>query len=125
MRDLESWIKELIDKNELWRFYKSREFMQLRDEVLSEQHHECYLCRQEGKITRATIVHHVKHVRDYPRLALSKYYIDEDGNKQIQLMCVCFKCHEVKCHPNRFKDSRNKQNEDRNKEINNKYPERW
>lgn len=120
MRDLESWIKELIDKNELWRFYKSREFMQLRDEVLSEQHYECYLCRQEGKITRATIVHHVKHVRDYPRLALSKYYIDEDGNKQIQLMCLCAK-HHNQVHPEKFKDKKDKNS----KVVDERFKERW
>lgn len=91
--DLKEWINELIEKDELWRFYKSREFMRLREEVLREQHYECQICRAKGKITKATVVHHVKHVRDYPELALSKYYIDEYGNKQRNLIGVCSPCH--------------------------------
>lgn len=120
MRDLVSWIKELIDKNELWRFYKSREFMQLREEVLNEQHHECYYHRQKGQIVKGKICHHIYHVRDYPQYALSKYVVDENGEKHINLICVCHKCHETICHPDRLKkDNKN------NKDIETKYPEKW
>ena len=34
---LEIWIKELINENKLWKFYKSKYWMQLKDEVLKEQ----------------------------------------------------------------------------------------
>ena len=76
-KDLVKWINELIEKDELWRFYKSSEFMRLREEVLREQHYECQICRAEGKIVKATIVHHVNFVRNRPDLALSKYYTYE------------------------------------------------
>ena len=92
-KDLVKWINELIEKDELWRFYKSSEFMRLREEVLREQHYECQICRAEGKIVKATIVHHIYHVRDYPQYALSKYVIDENGEKQKNLISVCLPCH--------------------------------
>ena len=44
---LEKWIKELIAKNELWRFYKSKywagnkDTKGLKNEILEEQHYEC------------------------------------------------------------------------------------
>ena len=125
MRDLESWIEQLIRDNQMYKFYKSRSWIELKNSVMEEQHYECYYCKQKGKITKAYLVHHIYHVRDYPQYALSKYVIDENGEKHINLVCVCHSCHENICHPNRFKDSRDKQNEDRTKEINKKYPERW
>ena len=44
-RELEVWIQELIEKDELWRFYKSKEFRHLKEEVLKEQHYECQICK--------------------------------------------------------------------------------
>lgn len=115
---LERYINELIDKNELWRFYKSKEWMQLKEEVLQEHHYECYMCRQQGKITKADCVHHDMRVRDYPRLALSKTYIDKEGNEQINLMPLCNKDHN-RVHYNEKIGKSNKENKD---EIN---QERW
>lgn len=40
-KELVDWIEELIDVDELWRLYKSKEFRKLKEEVLREQHHEC------------------------------------------------------------------------------------
>lgn len=117
MNNLVTWIKELIDKDELWRFYKSKEFIDVRKEVFDEQHNECYYHRKKGKIVKGTICHHIYHVRDYPQYALSKYVIDEDGRRTINLICVCHKCHENICHPDRFKKNK--------KIISDKYEERW
>lgn len=46
---LESWIKELMEQQKLWKFYKSKYWMQLKDEVLKEQKHECQECLKHGK----------------------------------------------------------------------------
>lgn len=81
--NLVAWINKLIDEDELWKFYKSKEFMKLRKEVLRENHFECLECKRKGLITKATTVHHIKHVREFPHLAL-----DKDN-----LLPVCKACH--------------------------------
>lgn len=116
MKDLVGYINKLIEKDELWRFYKSKEWITLRDNVLMEQHNECQKCKDRGIIKRydtdskgkkklITTVHHERHVRDYPELALSKYYIDENGIKRRQLNTICKACHNNE-HPE--KQIRNK-----------------
>ena len=91
---LGTYIRELIKDDNLVRFYKSREWRELRDEVLSEHHYECQECLKQGKYTRATMVHHVQEVRKRPDLALSKTYVDGKGNEHKQLLPVCIPCHE-------------------------------
>ena len=91
--ELVRWIAELIEEDKLYRFYKSRAFVELRAKVLEEAHHECYYCRQKGKVTKATIAHHCYYVREYPQYALSQYVIDEEGMHQ-NLVAVCHRCHE-------------------------------
>lgn len=72
MRDVEQWIRGLIRDNKLDRFYNSSTWERLRDQVKAEQHNECQLCRQAGVYGPPDIVHHIKHVRQYPELALDK-----------------------------------------------------
>lgn len=112
MENLENWINSLIKEDKLYKFYKSKEFQRLREEVLKEQHFECQNCKKIGKLTivaerfkKSGVVHHVIEVRKNPNLALSKYYFDRDGKKQKQLIVLCNACHE-KVH-NRFEE-RNK-----------------
>lgn len=99
--ELVKWINELIEKDELWRFYKSTEFRRLKEEVLREQHYECQECKKLGKITEAEIVHHVQFVRKYPELALSKYYTYK-GKQYKNLVALC-KPHHNKAHPEKMK----------------------
>ena len=120
MQDLVNWIKELIDSNQLYKFYKSKYWIELKNEVLEEYHCECSMCRARGKIVRAVTVHHVNHLRDRPDLALSKYYIDKDGNKQRNLIPLCAKCHN-QAHPEKLEKARDKNK----KQIDSKYEERW
>ena len=101
-KDLVTWINYLISVNQLDRFYHSQYFRKVRKEVLREQHYECQRCKEKGTlrivkdtIKRSGVVHHIKYVRDYPHLALSKYYIDEYGNKQKNLIVLCNECHEI------------------------------
>lgn len=91
-RELVKWIENLKQDNELWKFYKSKEFRHLKDEVLEEQHYECQKCKEDGIITKADTVHHIQFVRKYPELALSKYYTYK-GKQYRNLIAVCKSCH--------------------------------
>lgn len=91
-QELIAWIHDLIDRDELWKFYKSKEFRRLKEDVLKEQHNECQICKQSGIITRADTVHHVQYVRNHPELALSKTF-RRNGNEQRNLIAVCKSCH--------------------------------
>lgn len=67
----------------------------LRGDVLRLDMNECQLCKARGRYSKATIVHHVKHLRDRPDLALSLF--DPDTGER-QLISVCKTCHERE-HP--------------------------
>ena len=106
-------IRDLIQTNELWRFYKSREWIRLKTQILKANHYECAECRRHGIITRydtdseghvrlLSTVHHVCHVRDHPELALSRYYKDyETGEMKPNLIPVCKPCHAL-LHPEKL-----------------------
>lgn len=110
----EQWIRELIGRGELWKFYKSKDWKKLKAQVLRDHHYECSECRKLGKITRYDIsedgtkrklstVHHVCHVRDHPELAMSRWYKDyETGEMRENLIPVCKACHN-KLHPEKQK----------------------
>ena len=93
---LEEWILKLIEEDKLWKFYKDKRFIALKEDVLKEQRHECQMC---GKT--ADTVHHVQFVRKHPRLALSRYYYF-NGQKKRNLIAVCKSCHNL-CHPEKRK----------------------
>ena len=99
---LVKWINELIAKDELWRFYKHelwsgskrKKIKGLKNEVLEEQHCECRICKEErADVTTATTVHHMKEVKKFPALALSRFYYDEQGIRQLNLIAICDDCH--------------------------------
>lgn len=86
-------LKKLILEGKVSKFYESRQWKQLSRQVIAEYHGECFLCRQQKKLTRAVLVHHVRPLREYPELAYSRTYRDK-GGEYIQLMPLCFECHE-------------------------------
>lgn len=89
-------LQGLIQDGAEARFYWWSEWReQLRPDVLRLDHYECQLCKARGRYARATIVHHVKHLRDRPDLALSVW--DPDTGER-QLVSVCKACHERE-HP--------------------------
>lgn len=120
--ELKSWIEELIREGQLWKFYKSKSWIELKEEVLKENHYECAECRRLGKITRYDVdedgnkklistVHHVQFVRKHPALALSKTY-NFGGKTYRNLIPVCKACHN-KLHPEKRRKSRTKRDDDR------------
>ncbi len=72
-------------------WYNSAAWGRTRDKVLRLDHYECQRCKEMGKYSKAAIVHHVKHLRDRPDLALS-IWDEETGERQ--LVSVCKQCHE-------------------------------
>lgn len=87
-------LQQLIADNRLDLFYNSRAWRRLAREVKQAQNNECQRCKVCGRYTPANIVHHVQFLRERPDLAYSRYYLDEHGNNQIQLIALCFACHE-------------------------------
>lgn len=109
---LAAYIDDLIAKGEIWKFYKSKSWIRLKQQILQENHFECRICKQQGIITRYDIgedgsrrllstVHHVNEVRRHPELALCRSFIDRDGRRQDNLIPVCKACHN-KLHDRTF-----------------------
>ena len=76
-------------------FYWWPEWQQLRGDVLQLDRFECQRCKARGRYRKATIVHHVQHLKERPDLALSIW--DPDSGER-QLISVCKACHEAE-HP--------------------------
>lgn len=109
--NLSSYIRQLIEQDKLYKFYKSKEWIELRDDVLRSNHYECQHCLRHGKYTRAVMVHHVNEVRKRPDMALSKTYIDKEGREQKNLVPLCFACHEAE--HDRFEKARTEQGKEK------------
>ena len=95
-------IQQLIASGNIHKFYVSPEWRRLRREVLAADKGECQICKAKGFYKPANHVHHVNYVRKHPELALSKTYVDDDGNVKRNLVSVCKECHETVCHPERL-----------------------
>lgn len=90
-------INEWVKDNKPIKFYKSYEWRLRRKDVLALDKWECQMCKARGKYSKAVVVHHVKHLKDRPDLAMQIY----DGDQR-QLISLCRSCHE-ECHPERLK----------------------
>ena len=84
-------IVEIIASGNLDRFYKSSEWLEQRAKALRRDNNECQKCKHEGRVSSAQCVHHIKHLKTNPELAL-------DINNLISL---CNSCHNVE-HPEKL-----------------------
>ena len=88
------WVRRMA--NNSWRgwnaFYHTSKWQNKRKQIMRRDHNQCMMCRDKGRFTRASTVHHLKHLRDYPELALT------DDN----LISLCSGCHE-EVHPEKHK----------------------
>lgn len=99
---LDVWIRHLIREDKIYLFYKSDDWLELRDEVMKDAHYECQHCLKNGIYKRAEMVHHINEVRKRPDLALTREFTDAITNEKIiNLIALCNSCHE-KEHPDRF-----------------------
>lgn len=79
-------IRTLADKSPYgWRaFYRTQVWEKKRKSILQRDHYACQECKRHGRYTRANTVHHIRHLKEEPELAL------EDTN----LESLCRDCHE-------------------------------
>ena len=87
---LDDFLKDIKKGNES-RFYKSRLWRNKRNEIMRRDNNECQSCKEKGKMKPADVVHHIKHLKDHPYLAL------ENDN----LISLCHRCHYHKHSKNR------------------------
>lgn len=93
-------LRDLIDAGEEQKFYSWKVWEHLSAQVRTRlDNSECQKCKARGKYSPAEIVHHVKHLRDRPDLALSIF--DPDTGER-QLLSLCRACHELE-HPERMR----------------------
>lgn len=96
-------LREWIESGNVHRFYLTGEWKEKSAEVMDLDRGECQIHKERGRFRRAELVHHEKHVKKFPELALDIYYIDIDGKRKRNLRSVCKECHENVCHPERLK----------------------
>ncbi len=73
-------------------FYNSAEWLHKRDAILERDNYECQKCKGKGRYTKAECVHHIKHLKGRPDLAL------DDAN----LISLCGACHNEE-HPEKLR----------------------
>jgi 5-methylcytosine-specific restriction endonuclease McrA len=81
-------LLKAVENGNVRKFYKSTVWKHKRKEILKRDNYECQKCKNKGRFSKAKIVHHIKHLREYPELAL------DDEN----LLSVCGACHNI-LHP--------------------------
>ena len=88
-------LAALLAAGQEYKFYSWPEWRALRPEVLRLDRCECQHCKAAGRYRKGYIVHHVKHLRERPDLALSVFDPDT-GQRQLETLCK--QCHEQE-HP--------------------------
>ena len=101
-----NYYKDLIAKGNVSDFYNSWLWRKKRKQILQRDNNECQICKSKGRYSKGTTVHHIKHLKARPDLALT------DSN----LLTVCDTCHND-LHPEKFNNKPNV--------IKNKFKERW
>lgn len=92
-------IRRQVEEGHEERFYNSGPWESVRDDVLKLDHNECQHCKAKGHFHTAEVVHHVKHLKDRPDLALEIY---DPATGERQLVALCRGCHEIE-HPERLR----------------------
>lgn len=92
-------LQRLIDDGHAEKFYSWKSWGKVRQEVFKLDHWECQKCKRKGRYRKGYIVHHIKHLKDRPDLAMS-VFDPETGERQLET--VCKECHEEE-HPESLK----------------------
>lgn len=100
-------LLRLIKEGKYIKFYKSKEWKELRKEILERDANECVHCRKKGWFRPAECIHHIKHLKARPDLAL----------EPTNLVTLCNQCHN-KEHPEKLKAFHTK-------EFPKEFKERW
>ena len=86
------WVRSLAEQSDrgIKAFYHTKAWAHKRKAIMERDHFACQYCKAKGKYTKAVTVHHEKHLKEVPELALT----DEN------LVSLCSLCHE-EAHPER------------------------
>lgn len=100
-KTLAQWVRELERSGKRELFYATKEWKQLRAEVLHDQPlcQDC-LAKSPAEFSRAVYVHHVNELHDRPDLGLTRQWVDATGQVHDNLVALCMDCHEAR--HNRF-----------------------
>lgn len=91
---LREWILDLMEERRLYRFYKTDDWLTLRDEVMRDHHYECVRCEEKGEYSPADTVHHEYEVKKFPHMALTRWVTDPlTGEEREVLHPLCNQCH--------------------------------
>lgn len=96
------WLRDLIKSGNVHPFYVWGKWATERAHVLKQDKNECQHCKSKGRYKRAALVHHVKHLRDAPHLALAMWRQNDMGVWVRQLESLCDDCHADE-HPERLR----------------------
>jgi 5-methylcytosine-specific restriction enzyme A len=91
-KELVQWIRKLIQHNNIKAFYNSVFWLNRRADALERDNNECQKCKARGLFNQANCVHHKKHVKQHPELALDL----------ANLISLCNSCHDEE-HPEKLK----------------------
>ena len=104
---LREWVMQLARDGRLYRFYKTEDWLSLRNAVMEDHHWECERCAELGAwvrdsgplrrsesrfYARASTVHHEYEVRDHPHMALMRWVDSHEGKVEV-LHPLCDLCH--------------------------------
>lgn len=95
-------LMAMVEADDTDRFYDWAAWKILSAQVKKLDNYECQRCKAKGRYRRGEIVHHVKHLKDRPDLALS---ITDPDTGARQLVTLCRRCHEEE-HPERMRQFR-------------------
>ncbi|MCC5416483.1 HNH endonuclease [Clostridium botulinum] len=87
-------LLKAIEQGYVKTFYKSTEWINKRKDIIKRDKKECQRCKDNGRFHVAECVHHIKHLKDRPDLALT------DSN----LVSLCYTCHN-EVHPEKLHHS--------------------
>jgi len=85
----------VLSFEDIRQFYKSYKWKSFRAAVMRRKKYRCEKCWAKGKYKRAKVLHHIKHLREYPELALT------ESNMQ----ALCKDCHREE-HPEEYRKSK-------------------
>lgn len=94
-KDLGTWLRGLIKSGREQAFYQTKEWKELRAEVLRD-HPLCADCLAKfpAVFSRAQHVHHVIELKARPELALTRWWEDSAGIRHENLVALCHTCHD-------------------------------
>ncbi len=98
-------IAALISAGREHEFYSGREWKRFAEKVRAHDRNECQTCKERGRYRRGEIVHHVKHLKERPDLAMTLY---DPQTGERQLITVCKRCHE-ELHPDALTEPKAKE----------------